>query len=629
MLESAGKYAMKKRKRPVQKILKPKAHDDVKSNPSKRHRDRLNGELEKLAGLLPFSEDVRERLDKLSVLRLSVGYVRIKKLLRAAMRKNSESASSSFGHGRTASSADSLSLSEGDLLLQALNGFILVVSMEGCIFYASPTIQDFLGFHQSDVIHQSIYELIHIDDRAMFRCQLHFAFDPDGDGNKERYSPRHLPPENSAFLQRSFCCRFRCLLDNSSGFLALNFQGRLKYLTGEEEGVKKGAGAHSQLALFALAIPVQPCGILEIRTNTLIFQTKHKLDFTPLSIDTRGKVVLGYTEIELCSISSGYQFIHAADMMYCADNHLRMMRKGESGFTVFRLLTKSSLWVWVQANARVVFKGGKPDFVIARQKALTDEEGEEHLRQRCLQLPFTFAGEAALYGTFPSMEDPKAQSGPSSSTKKTRASRSSEQTGLDADSLQGSLLGQGHSVYIQPPQPENQTLIDSDTLGVSSATHTLAPPESSLEQILEKRGMQGTVRDPEVNQADLLEWDNALLRIHLERGDGPVQLNDILASDVFAYVEEALLKETTLKDCKQNDPKGTGMGKGETIGASQCEPMDPLQSGSWPTKPNSDSVVYGFEEQVKSSERNISGFLGFGFQPLLLKTTDDSPRSPS
>lgn len=38
---------------------------------------------------------------------------------------------------------------------------------------------------------------------------------------------------------------------------------------------------------------------------------------------SRGKLVLGYSETELVTRGSGYQFIHAADMMYCADNHLK------------------------------------------------------------------------------------------------------------------------------------------------------------------------------------------------------------------------------------------------------------------------------------------------------------------
>lgn len=46
-----------------------------------------------------------------------------------------------------------------------------------------------------------------------------------------------------------------------------------------------------------------------------------------------------------------------------------VIKTGETGFTIFRLLTKAG--VWVQANARVVFRAGRPDFIVVRQKALT------------------------------------------------------------------------------------------------------------------------------------------------------------------------------------------------------------------------------------------------------------------
>lgn len=46
------------------------------------------------------------------------------------------------------------------------------------------------------------------------------------------------------------------------------------------------------------------------------------------------------------------------------------MKTGESGLTVFRLLTKDNRWKWVQANARLVYKNGKPDYIIATQRPL-------------------------------------------------------------------------------------------------------------------------------------------------------------------------------------------------------------------------------------------------------------------
>ncbi|XP_017294092.1 aryl hydrocarbon receptor isoform X2 [Kryptolebias marmoratus] len=488
------------------------------------------------------------------------------------------SASPSSFSSSVVTSVDGVSFSEGDLLLQVLNGFVLVVTAEGYVFYTSPTIQDFLGFHQSDVVHQSVFELIHADDRALFRRQLHFSFNPNADESESpseqnssevsskvvTYDLQDIPPENSSFLERSFCCRFRCLLDNSSGFLTLNFHGRLKFLHGQNRVSEDGTLVPPQLALFCIATPLQQPSILEIRTKTLIFQTKHKLDFTPMGIDGRGKVVLGYNEVEICMKGSGYSFIHAADMMYCADKHLRMMKTGESGFTFFRLLTKDRRWVWVQSNARLVFKDHRPEFIVARQRALTNEEGEEQLRLRQLQLPFSFAtGEAMLYDQLPTLDISDSCSTPKQ--------RKIDSDSVSPNSLLGCLLSQDQSAYCKHTSPNNiNTLSDvafQDTHATVSIPQDVTPKPPAggpllkmdstaqdmiacLQQIFGETDLIETV---DVSPEELKSWESSLMGMDFTASEFSEDLNDILSSDILLYVEEQLQKEGGLQVAEQPD----------------------------------------------------------------------------
>ncbi|XP_078278057.1 aryl hydrocarbon receptor-like isoform X2 [Rhinoraja longicauda] len=400
------------------------------------------------------------------------------------------------------------------------------------------------------------------------------------------YSPEQLPPENSPFLERNFVCRLRCLLDNSSGFLAMNFQGRLKHLYGQNIKGKDGSFIPPQLALFAIATPLQPPSILEIRTKNLIFRTKHKLDFTPMGCDAKGKIVLGYTDAELCMRGSGYQFIHAADMMYCAENHVRMMKKGESGMTVFRLLTKENRWTWVQANARLGYKNGKPDYIIATQRPLTKEEGEEHLQKRTLQLPFNFAtGEALLYEgncIMLGLSDPIINQ-----IKHTIvAETTTQQEPLDPNSLLGAMLSQDRSVYISEPSQdqtfqkaffnesrdmelsdvypynwEEHMFNDDNSIRKIDCVQKQKPfpaPEKNVDFMANSIGSElyNTMKnlDIELEDFDLISQDETFLKV---QWDDAGDINNITLNDeILNFVQESLKKRSDCmySSCMQGKP---------------------------------------------------------------------------
>ncbi|KAK7913707.1 hypothetical protein WMY93_013918 [Mugilogobius chulae] len=326
-------------------------------------------------------------------------------------------------------------------------------------------------------------------------------------------------------------------------------------------------------------MPVQPSTIVEIRAKMLLFQTKHKLDFTPTGVDGRGKIILGYSEIELCMKGSGYQFIHAADMMYCADNHIRMIKTGESGLTVFRLLSKSGAWLWVKANAKLISKGGRPEFIIAYQKALVNAEGEEYLRQRRLQLPFSFTtGEGVLYNNSPTVDLTQFQFNSQFST-----STSNSPENVFPGSLVDSFLKQDQTVYsqnIEAPLPVDQVFMDSRALvtvandswqenGVSpTAGEPVVVKEEAKQSVmaiidgLEKMAQNGNFADMlqnlEVPEEELMEWENALKRINQENGDlqGDVraELDSVLTNEIFDFIDSVLFKDKSEADLSNSSP---------------------------------------------------------------------------
>ncbi|KAG8233093.1 hypothetical protein J437_LFUL013284 [Ladona fulva] len=232
----------------------------------------------------------------------------------------------------------------------------------------------------SDIVHQSVYELVHSEDREELQRQLTWnaLLPPEAAGITlhEALASPHL-------LERSFTVRFRCLLDNTSGFLRLDIRGRVKVLHGQnrrsagssESGGVAGttgstvANGGPPLALFALCTPFGPPSLLEVPQKEVMFKSKHRLDFALVSMDQRGKMLLGYTDTEIADLG-GYDLVHYDDLAYVASAHQELLKTGASGMIAYRYQTKDGGWQWLQTSSRLVYKNSKPDFVISTHRPL-------------------------------------------------------------------------------------------------------------------------------------------------------------------------------------------------------------------------------------------------------------------
>ncbi|VDM18956.1 unnamed protein product [Wuchereria bancrofti] len=259
------------------------------------------------------------------------------------------------------------------MALKALGGFVLILNENGDIYYVSENIETYLGFHQSDILHQPLFEMIHSEDREDIRLQLAWNYNV----------PLHmtclqdiLTPNGMPYLERNFNARFRCLLDNTCGFLRIDVRGKLMSLHGLPNSyvlnrIENHSSGNMVLGLVAVCSPFVPPNVADQQQlDDPILKTKHSLDFTLVSTDNQMKALLELDDKNLPY--SFYSLVHVDDATCIAEAHKEVTKNSASGILIYRLISiRSQRIYWIQSSCRMFYKNGKPETIGLTHRLLT------------------------------------------------------------------------------------------------------------------------------------------------------------------------------------------------------------------------------------------------------------------
>lgn len=316
-------------------LRKEKSRDAARSR-----RSQETEVLYQLAHTLPFARGVSAHLDKASIMRLTISYLRMHRLCAAGQWNQ-------VGAGGEQLDA---------CYLKALEGFVMVLTAEGDMAYLSENVSKHLGLSQLELIGHSIFDFIHPCDQE----ELQDALTP-------RQSLSRKKPE--APTERCFSLRMKSTLTSRGRTLNLKAATwKVLHCSGHMRAYKPPAQTSPSgspnlepplqcLVLICEAIP-HP-GSLEPPLGRGAFLSRHSLDMKFTYCDERIAEVAGYSPDDLIGCSA-YEYIHALDSDAVGQSIHTLLSKGQAVTGQYRFLARSGGYLWTQTQATVVSGGRGP-----------------------------------------------------------------------------------------------------------------------------------------------------------------------------------------------------------------------------------------------------------------------------
>lgn len=325
--------ADKEKKRSSSERRKEKSRDAARCRRSKETEV-----FYELAHELPLPHSVSSHLDKASIMRLAISFLRTHKLLSSVCSENESEAD-----------ADQ---QMDNLYLKALEGFIAVVTQDGDMIFLSENISKFMGLTQVELTGHSIFDFTHPCDHEEIRENLSLK-NGSGFGKKSK----------DMSTERDFFMRMKCTVTNRGRTVNLkSATWKVLHCTGQVK-VYSNCPPHSSLCgckepllscLIIMCEPIQHPSHMDIPLDSKTFLSRHSMDMKFTYCDDRITELVGYHPEELLG-RSAYEFYHALDSENMTKSHQNLCTKGQVVSGQYRMLAKHGGYVWLETQGTVIY----------------------------------------------------------------------------------------------------------------------------------------------------------------------------------------------------------------------------------------------------------------------------------
>ncbi|XP_016358945.1 hypoxia-inducible factor 1-alpha-like [Sinocyclocheilus anshuiensis] len=251
-----------------------------------------------LAHQLPLPHNVTSHLDKASIMRLAISYLRMRKLLSSDDEEKE----------------NELECQLNSFYLKALEGFLMVLSEDGDMVYLSENVSKSMGLTQFDLTGHSIFEFSHPCDHEELREML--VHKTGSNKTKEQNT------------ERSFFLRMKCTLTSrgrtvntkSATWKVLHCAGHVRV---QERGEGSGDSGFKEPPLTYLVLICEPIphpSNIEVPLDSKTFLSRHTLDMKFSYCDERITELMGYEPDDLLN-RSVYEYYHALDSDHLTKTH--------------------------------------------------------------------------------------------------------------------------------------------------------------------------------------------------------------------------------------------------------------------------------------------------------------------